>query len=125
VRGRKTKNESRSAEFRQRLLIWRKTPELVRPSLRALARELGTTHQLLQHYLDGVGVWAAQQGRLRVDQEYKRKCQDIRLRANAEGRSTWDDPEMQKAARTFAGGYAYFHCSNRWKRSNKPQRGAR
>jgi len=108
VQGRKTKNESRSAEFRQRLLIWRQTPESLRPSLRALARELGTSHQLLQHYLDGVGVWAAQQGRLRVEQEYERKCQDISRRANAEGRSAWEDPEMQKAARTFAGRYAYF-----------------
>ena len=45
--GRKPKQESRSAEFRQILMAWKQTPEALRPSLRELARELGTSHQLL------------------------------------------------------------------------------
>jgi hypothetical protein len=52
--GRKTEQESRATEFRQRLMAWKQTPESQRPSLRALARELGTSHQLLKHYLDGL-----------------------------------------------------------------------
>jgi hypothetical protein len=43
MRGRKTKQESRSAELRQRLIAWKQTPESLRPSLRALARILGTS----------------------------------------------------------------------------------
>ena len=57
TRGRKTNQESRSAEFRRSLLAWKQTPESLRPSLRALARELGTSHQLLKHYLDGLEKW--------------------------------------------------------------------
>jgi len=55
--GRKPKQESRAIEFRQRLMAWKQTPESSRPSLRALARELGTTHQLLSHYLAGLEEW--------------------------------------------------------------------
>jgi hypothetical protein len=29
----------------------------MRPSLRALAREIGTSHQLLAHYLKGLEEW--------------------------------------------------------------------
>src|SRR5450432_2644994 len=57
MRGRKPTQESRSAEFRQRLIAWKQTPESLRPSLRALARQLGTSHQLLKHYLDGLEKW--------------------------------------------------------------------
>lgn len=57
MRGRKPKYESRAAEFRQRLVAWKQTPESMRPSLRALARELQTSHALLQHYLDGLDEW--------------------------------------------------------------------
>ena len=57
VRGRKTKQESRAAEFRQRLLEWKQTPVVLRPSLRALAREIGTSHQLLSHYLSALEEW--------------------------------------------------------------------
>jgi hypothetical protein len=38
VSGRKPKQDSRSAEFRGRLIAWKQTPESSRPSLRALAR---------------------------------------------------------------------------------------
>jgi len=57
MRGRKPKQESRSAEFRRRLIAWKQTPESSRPSLRALAWQLGTSHQLLGHYLDGIEKW--------------------------------------------------------------------
>lgn len=49
--------ESRSAEFRQRIIAWNQTPESLRSSLRALARELGTSHQLLTHYMAGLQKW--------------------------------------------------------------------
>jgi len=52
--GRKPKTESRAAEFRQRLVIWQQTPEATRPSLRSLAKELRTSHALLQHYLQSL-----------------------------------------------------------------------
>ena len=52
--GRKHEQESRSTEFRQRLLAWKETPESARLSLRALASELGTSHQLLAYYLTGL-----------------------------------------------------------------------
>ena len=75
VRGRKAAWESRASEFRQRLIVWKQTPESVRPSLRALASELDTTHQMLGYYLDGLDRWLAK------DQA---KC--IRANAKAEGR---------------------------------------
>jgi hypothetical protein len=57
MRGRKPTQESRSTEFRQRLIEWKQSHEWSRPSLRALARQLGTSHQLLKHYLDGLEKW--------------------------------------------------------------------
>jgi len=36
---------------------WKQTAVTLRPSLRALARELGTSHQLLCHYLAGLDQW--------------------------------------------------------------------
>jgi hypothetical protein len=54
---RKPKYESRATEFRQRLVVWKQTPASMRQSLRALAGELGTSHQLLAHYLDGLEEW--------------------------------------------------------------------
>jgi hypothetical protein len=57
MRGRKPTQESRAAEFRQRLIAWKQTPESSRPSLRALARDLDTSHQLLKHYLGGLEKW--------------------------------------------------------------------
>ena len=75
ARGRKPRYESRAAEFRQRLIVWKQTPESMRLSLRALAADLGTSHQLLAHYLDGLERW-------RANEESKR----IRERAKAEGR---------------------------------------
>lgn len=75
MKGRKRKVESRAAELRQRLVVWQQTPESLRPSLRALARDLGTTHQLLTHYCYGIESWKARE-----------KANRIRARAEAEGR---------------------------------------
>jgi hypothetical protein len=55
--GRRPKPESRSAEFRQTLVEWKQTPAAFRPSLRTLARELSTTHQLLSYYLATLEEW--------------------------------------------------------------------
>ena len=55
--GRKANQESRSEEFRQTVIAWKQTPVAFRPSLRALARDLGTSHQLLSHYLSALEEW--------------------------------------------------------------------
>lgn len=57
MRGRKLKRESRAAEFRQKLIDWKQTTESLRPSLRALASELATSHQLLSWYLARYEEW--------------------------------------------------------------------
>lgn len=75
MKGRKRKGESRAMELRQRLIVWQQTPESLRPSLRALARELGTSHQLLTHYCDRIESWKARE-----------KAKRIQARAEAEGR---------------------------------------
>lgn len=86
MRGRKPIYESRAAEFRQRLVVWKQTPESLRPSLRALARELGTSHQLLQHYLDGLDEWQARDRYLRAKESALEKAKQIRACAAAENR---------------------------------------
>lgn len=65
-------------DFRRALLRWNQTLESSRPSLRALARELGTSHQLLSFYLKNLHRWQSK--------EYWRQAKAIRARANAEGR---------------------------------------
>jgi len=69
-RGRRPAKESHADSYRARLVTWRQIPEEQRPSLRALAGELGTTHQLLNSYLKGLSKWQ--------QQEYHRKAQVIR-----------------------------------------------
>jgi hypothetical protein len=81
-RGRKPNQESRSAELRRRLIAWKKIPESHRPSLRALACELGTSHQLLSHYLNGLEKWQEKE-RYR---EAKNKSKEIHSTAEAEKR---------------------------------------
>ena len=49
--GRKRAAKSRAVELRKSLGAWKQTPARLRPSLRALAREHGTSHQLLSYYL--------------------------------------------------------------------------
>lgn len=55
--GRKPADESRADELRERLLKWSYFPESARPSLRALAEALQTSHQLLSHLLVGLEEW--------------------------------------------------------------------
>jgi len=77
-RGRRSKAESRANEFRQRLLHWENQPESFRPSLRSLASELNTSHQLLRHYLSGLSRW-------RAGEQWK-VAKEIRAQARSEGR---------------------------------------
>lgn len=89
MRGRKPKWESRGLEFYGRLATWRQTPESVRPSLRALARQLGTSHQLLSHYLRSWAKWQAK--------EYRRQAEEIRSNAEVERRSltAWEEQQAE------------------------------
>ena len=59
--GRRTAGESRGAEIRARLAAWKQTPEHERTSLRTLAAELGTSHQLLSFYLRRWDKWQIKQ----------------------------------------------------------------
>jgi hypothetical protein len=77
-RGRKAIGESQASAIRTRLVSWRQTPETSRISLRALASELGTSHQLLAFYLRGLDKWQKT--------EYQRLAKAIRDRARAENR---------------------------------------
>jgi hypothetical protein len=86
MRGRKTKQESRAAELRQKLVEWSRVPESARPSLRALARELGASHQLLQHYLDGLEEWECKERYQKAKEKAQKEAVEIRARAEAEGR---------------------------------------
>lgn len=90
-RGRKPNHEPRSVEFRQRLIVWKQTPESSRPSLRTLAIELHTSHQLLAHYLDDLEVWQAKAN----SREAKDKV--IRIRAETEKRSLtpWEEQQIR------------------------------
>jgi hypothetical protein len=56
-RGRRPVGESRAPEIRARLIEWKQTPESFRNSLRALAAEMGTSHQLLSFYLQRLEEW--------------------------------------------------------------------
>jgi hypothetical protein len=85
-RGRKTTYESRAPEFRRRLVEWKRIPEHLRPSLRALARELGTSHQLLAHYLVGLEEWEYEQRYRKAREMAQKKAAEIRARAQAENR---------------------------------------
>jgi transcriptional regulator with XRE-family HTH domain len=84
MRGRRPKQESRAEEFRQQLIDWRRAPEFSRPSLRALARELGTSHQLLGHYLSGLEAWSGREDLLRLRATAKAK--NVTLTAGCERR---------------------------------------
>jgi hypothetical protein len=73
VSGRKPAQHSRANEFRQKLIEWKQTPESLRHSLRALARELGTSHQLLSHYLSTLGEWRREKDLERLRAQAKAK----------------------------------------------------
>ena len=88
-RGRKATGQSRAEEIRVRLLAWKQTPEPQRISLRAVGRELGTSHQLLGHYLTNWEKWQAK--------EYRRQAKQIRVSAGTETHP-WIVAEMQRQA---------------------------
>lgn len=92
-RGRKRSGESRAAEIRARLMVWNRTSEAARGSLRALAAEIGTSHQLLSFYLRRLDQWQANE----QAKEHRRKANDIRARADAENRSLspWEEEQAR------------------------------
>ncbi len=100
MRGRKSKQESRSAELRQKLVVWKQTPESLRPSLRALARELNISHQLLNHYLDDLEEWQAKESHRRA----KDAILKIRARAETERRpiTPWEERQIDDYDRASA-----------------------
>src|SRR5438094_5272847 len=83
MKGRKRKEESRATVFRQQLTESKQTPKALRPSLRALARDLGTTHQLLSHYLAGIDKW-------------RWKAELERFRAQAKAKNSTLTPAVEK-----------------------------
>jgi hypothetical protein len=89
MKGRKGKEESRATELCQRLIVWQQTAESMRPSLRALARGLRTSHSLLQHYRSKLAKWQAE--------ENWRRAREIRTRAELERRSMtpWEDQQYR------------------------------
>jgi hypothetical protein len=88
--GRKPASESRAGDIRAKLLTWRQTPEPRRISLRALGRNLGTSHQLLSFYLR---TWDRWEGK-----EYRRRADEIRERAWDEKRGLTPSEEAQTKA---------------------------
>jgi hypothetical protein len=78
-----------------KLLAWKQTPEPHKISLRALARELGTSHQLLASYLKGLKDWQAK--------DFQRRPKANRERARAEHGGTTAVEEQQAVALERAG----------------------
>lgn len=101
ARGRKPKQESRAKEIRAKLAAWKQMPESSRPTLRALARDLGTSHQLLTHYLQRWEKWQSK--------EYRRRAKEIRARAATENRlmTPWEEQQA------CASDQAAFQCMMR------------
>jgi hypothetical protein len=89
-RGRKLASESRATEIRARLIAWKQMPERRRVSLRSLAAELGTSHQILCAYLRGLEKWRGK--------DYERRAKAIRERAWTENRGTTPAEEAQAEA---------------------------
>ena len=87
MRGRKPAAQSRGSEIRARLAEWMRKPEFSRPSLRARACELGTSHQLLSFYLKNLHKWQSK--------EYWHQATEIRARASAESRAMTQQEEQQ------------------------------
>ena len=91
--GRKPADRSRAAEICARLATWRQQPAEQRPSLRALAAELGTSHQMLSFHLKGLNDWQRR--------EYFRKSQEIRAKGFG---MTWAGDRARKSSSLYAGG---------------------
>jgi hypothetical protein len=98
-RGRKLASESRAAEIRARLLGWKRMPETQRMSLRKLAAELGTSHQLLCCYLRGLDEWH----RKEQSNEWERLAQEISDRAATEQRplKPWEQTRITAYRRSL------------------------
>jgi hypothetical protein len=90
--GRKPKQESRATELRQALIAWKQIPEGSRPSLRYLALQLQTSHQLLTHFLRTLEDWELEE-RIRITKE---RAELIQARARQEGRRL-SGPEVANA----------------------------
>jgi hypothetical protein len=73
-----------------KLLAWNQTPKPQRVSLRALATQIGTSHQLLSFHLRRLDKWQSK--------EYKKKAEEIRARSGAENRPMTQEEERQHAA---------------------------
>jgi hypothetical protein len=84
--GRKPAGESRASEIRSRIAIWSQTLESTRPSLRALARKLGTSHRLLAFYLNGLDEWQCSERYWEAKESANQQAGEIRARAKAENR---------------------------------------
>jgi len=100
--GRKPAYESRSVELRRSLVVWKQTPESIRPSLRALAAELGTSHQLLTYFLDGLEIWRARENHRSEKRENERSIRQIRDLAQTGGRTLTSQEKEQVAAQVKA-----------------------
>jgi hypothetical protein len=77
-RGRKPKHESQAAHLLAKLAAWKYTHKSLQPSLRGLARRLGTSHQLLLYHLKELPKWQAK--------EHLRVAMKVLARASAENR---------------------------------------
>lgn len=77
--------------------MWKQTPKSMRLSLRALAREIGTSHQLLEHYHKGLEEW---QYKERFRQAMK-ALKGILARAQTENRllTPWERQQFLALAR--------------------------
>ena len=82
-------------------MVWKQTPEAYRSSLRGLAAEMGTSHQLLSFYLRRWDKWQ--------EKEYRRKANDIRARAESENRplTQWEQSQADAYQREAFPGHAY------------------
>jgi hypothetical protein len=90
-RGRKLAGESRAPEIRARLTEWKQTPESFRSSLRALAADMGTSHQLLSFYLQRLEEWLGNEHA----KQYQHQVNDIHARARAERRPLTGEERAQ------------------------------
>ena len=100
MRGRKPKAESQGTRFRASIAEWKRTPAFVRPSLRALAFELGTSHQLLSFYLKNLHKWQSK--------KYWRQAKEIRSRAKWRPPRPWRSKQESRMIRRFV--FQWFIC---------------
>lgn len=84
-----------------RLAAWKEMPKASRPSLRALAKTLGASHQLLRYYLKRLEEWKGK--------EYLHRARDIRARARAENRVLTSWEEQQADAYNRVGFHTLIH----------------